>query len=75
MYSDGLIELLNLNLMKKIWVLIYVHRGFIQEPEIFSNKKSAESRMKVILKNFNQDYDEIGIYQKVVYETHKNIRT
>lgn len=68
MYSDGLIELLNLNAMKKIWILIYVHRGFIQEPEIFSDKKSAESRKKIILKNFNRDYDEIGIFEKDIFE-------
>ena len=68
MYSDGLIELSNLNAMKKIWVLIYVHRGFIQEPEIFSDKKSAESRKRIILNNFNRDYDEIGIYEKEVQE-------
>ena len=69
MYSDGLIELSNLNAMKKIWVLIYVHRGFIQEPEIFSDKKSAESRKRIILNNFNRDYDdEIGIYEKEVLE-------
>ena len=68
MYSDGLIELSNLNAMKKIWVLIYVHRGFIQQPEIFSDKKSAESRKRIILNNFNRDYDEIGIYEKEVQE-------
>lgn len=67
MYSDGIIELLNLNVMKKIWILIYVHRGFIQEPEIFSDKKSAESRKQIILNNFNQDYDEIEIYEKEVF--------
>ncbi len=68
MYSDGLIELLNLNAMKKIWILIYVHRGFIKEPEIFSDKKSAESRKHIILNNFNRDYDEIEIYEKEVFD-------
>ncbi len=54
--------------MKKIWILIYVHRGFIQEPEIFSDKKLAENRKQIILNNFNCDYDEIGIYEKEVFE-------
>ena len=54
--------------MKKIWILIYVHRGFIQEPEIFSDMKSAENRKQIILNNFNRDYDEIGIYEKEVFE-------
>lgn len=66
MYLDGLTGHLNCNLMKKIWILIYVHRGLIQEPEIFTDEKSAEIRKKVILKNFNPDYDEIGIYEKEV---------
>lgn len=53
--------------MKKIWILIYIHRGFIQEPEIFPDKKSAESRKQMILNNFNRDYDEIGIYEKEIF--------
>ncbi|HEX9650741.1 MAG TPA: hypothetical protein VGA21_09275 [Cyclobacteriaceae bacterium] len=55
--------------MKKIWILIHVHKGFIQEPEIFSDKKSAESRNRIIPNNFNRDYDdEIGIHEKEVLE-------
>ena len=52
--------------MKKIWILIYVHRGFIQEPEIFLEMKEAENRKKNVMKNFNPDYDEIGIYEKMI---------
>jgi len=52
--------------MKKIWILIYVHRGFVQEPEIFFEMKVAENRKRSIMKNFNPDYDEIGIYEKLV---------
>ncbi len=52
--------------MKKIWILIYVHRGFIQEPEIFFEMKAAENRKKSIMKNFNPDYDEIDIYEKIL---------
>ena len=66
MYLDGLIELLNINIMKKIWILIYVHRGLIQEPEIFSDNKSAKTRMRIILQDFKSDYDEIGLYAKKI---------
>lgn len=52
--------------MKKIWILVYVHRGFIQEPEIFLDKKSALSRKEGILRHFNKDYDEIEIFEKHV---------
>ncbi|MDD2527747.1 MAG: hypothetical protein PHW35_05855 [Lentimicrobiaceae bacterium] len=52
--------------MEKIWILIHVHRGLIQEPEIFFDEKSAEIRKQIIMKDFNPDYDEIGIYVKEV---------
>ena len=52
--------------MKKIWILIYVHRGFIQEPEIFIDENSALLRKKEILKRFNKDYDEIELFEKQV---------
>ena len=64
MYLDGLIELLNINKMKKNWILIYVHHGLIQSPEIFLSEAAAEKRRKKILKNFNRDYDEIEIFEK-----------
>ncbi len=51
--------------MKKIWLLIYVNRGLIQEPEIFFDEQSALKRKRIILKNFNQDYDEIEIFEKI----------
>jgi len=66
MYLDGLIELLKHNIMNKIWILIHVHRGLIQEPELFSDEQSAETRKQIILMHFNPDYDEIGIYEKEV---------
>jgi hypothetical protein len=51
--------------MKKIFVLIWVHRGFIQDPEIFYNKKEAELRKEKIQGHlFNPDYDEINIFEK-----------
>ena len=65
-YLGGLIGLLNLNVMKKIWILIYVHRGFIQEPEIFFDRKSALLRKRGILLNFNKDYDEVEIFEKLL---------
>lgn len=52
--------------MKKIWILIHVYHGLIQEPEIFFSKSIAVKRKKKILKNFNRDYDELDIFEKVV---------
>lgn len=52
--------------MKKIWILIYVHRGLIQEPEMFADEQSALKRKEKILKNFNVDYDEIEIFEKIM---------
>jgi hypothetical protein len=49
--------------MKKIWLLIYVHHGFIQEPEIFIDEQSALKRKHLLLKYFNRDYDEIEIFE------------
>ena len=66
MYSIGLIELKKFNIVKKIWILIYVHRGLIQEPEIFFEMKAAKNRKKSIMKNFNPAYDEIDIFQKIL---------
>jgi len=66
MYSDGLAEQLNLNFMKIIWILIYAHSGVIQEPEIFYNKISAMKRKKEILKDFNDDYDDLGVFEELI---------
>ncbi|MEA3446341.1 MAG: hypothetical protein U9R19_16610 [Bacteroidota bacterium] len=52
-------------MMKRLFFLFWVHRGFIQEPEIFYNKKDAELRKEEIEeKGFNNDYDEIEIFEK-----------
>jgi hypothetical protein len=50
--------------MKKIWIVIFVHRGFIEEPEIFTNKKSALKRKRELLDDYNPDYDELEIFEK-----------
>lgn len=50
--------------MKKYWILVYVHHGIIQEPEIFFDENSAIRRRKTFLKNFNADYDEIEVFEK-----------
>jgi len=50
--------------MKKIWILVYVYRGLIQQPEIFSSEIAALKRKQQILKNFNHDYDEVEIFEK-----------
>ena len=52
--------------MKKIWILVYVWRGLIQEPEMFFDAKSAGKRKAEILKSFNPAYDEIEIFEKQV---------
>ncbi|HEY6436312.1 MAG TPA: hypothetical protein VIY47_06955 [Ignavibacteriaceae bacterium] len=53
--------------MKKIFVLIHVHHGLIQTPEIFHSRKGAELRKaKIQLQGFNSDYDEIDIFEKVL---------
>lgn len=53
--------------MKKIFVLIWVYRGLIQDPEIFYNRNDAELRKeKIQRKGFNPDYDEINVFEKDV---------
>lgn len=52
--------------MKKIWLLISVKRGFIQEPEIFYDEISAKNQEKKLLKEHNPDYDELEIFEKMV---------
>jgi len=50
--------------MRKMWILIYVHHGLIQEPEIFADEESALKRKRVILERSNRDYDEIEVFEK-----------
>ncbi len=52
--------------MKTVWVLVHVYRGLIQEPEIFFDEDSALARKSEILKNFNPDYDEIDVFEKLI---------
>ena len=52
--------------MNRIWVLIMVRRGFIEEPEIFLDKRSAQARKRELLQDFNPDYDEIDIFEKAL---------
>jgi hypothetical protein len=53
--------------MKKIFVLVWVHRGFVQEPEFFQTSTEAIQRMDTIKKEgFNADYDEINIFEKLL---------
>ncbi len=66
MYSDGLIAPHGVNVMKKIWILVYVWRGLIEEPQIFFDKASAMKRKQQILKNFNRSYDEVEVFEKVL---------
>jgi len=50
--------------MGKVWILSYVKRGFIQEPEIFYDVSTAQKRKQVLMDDFNSDYDELAIFEK-----------
>jgi hypothetical protein len=52
--------------MKRIWILVMVKRGFIEEPEIFLDERSALARRRELLQDFNPDYDEIDIFRKTL---------
>ena len=52
--------------MKKIWILVMVKRGFIEEPDIFLDRRSAQARKRELLQDFNPDYDEIDIFEKTL---------
>ena len=53
--------------MKKLYVLVWVHRGFIQEPELFISVNEAEIKKNNIEKSFfNSTYDEVQIYEKII---------
>jgi hypothetical protein len=53
--------------MRKIYILIWIYRGLIQDPMVFNNLVDAESMKEEIIKNgFNHDYDEIQIFEKYV---------
>lgn len=53
--------------MKTIWLIIYVHHGLIQEPEIFFEERSALKRKSILLSQMNRDYDEVEIFKKILY--------
>ena len=51
--------------MGKVFILIWVHRGFIQKPEFFQKFENAKNRINDIKKSvFNPDYDELEIFEK-----------
>lgn len=52
--------------MKKIWIITSVKRGFIQEPEIFYDTNAAQNRKKLLILDFNPDYDELDIFEKTI---------
>ena len=66
MFSDGLIEPQGVNVMKKIWIVVYVWRGLIEEPQIFFDEASAMKRKRQILKTLNPAYDEVDVFEKVL---------
>lgn len=53
-------------MMKRIWIITLVKRGFIQRPEIYYEKKKAYNRKSALLKDFNPDFDEIEIFEKAI---------
>jgi hypothetical protein len=53
-------------MMKMMWILVSVKRGFIEEPEIFFDKRSAQARRRSLLRDFNPDYDELDIFEKTL---------
>lgn len=67
MFLGGLAELWKANFMNKIWIVILVKRGFIQEPGIFYDELSAIKRMKKLLVDYNRDYDELDIFEKKLH--------
>lgn len=50
----------------KIWILVLVKRGFIPKPEIFYTKKNAVERKIFLSNDFNQDYDELEIFEYII---------
>jgi hypothetical protein len=56
--------------MIRIYLVIWVHHGIIQEPFIFKNLKTAEQKLLEVKRNqFNIDYDEIEIFEKEILQT------
>lgn len=50
--------------MKVLYVIVWVHHGLIQKPEFYHDEKDAEHRKEEIkMTGFNEDYDEIKIFQ------------
>lgn len=52
--------------MKKIWLVIFVWHGLIQEPEIFSLYREAKKKKDFLLKNSDPAYDEVGLFEKYI---------
>ena len=50
----------------KIWVLVSVYRGFIEEPEIFHDAVTARKRKRELMSNRNPDYDEVELFEKQI---------
>ena len=50
--------------MKRIWILVLVKRGLIEEPEIYFRLQSARERRDWLMRDFNRDYDELEIFEK-----------
>ena len=55
--------------MNKLWLLILVKRGFIQEPEIYYDELSAKNRERELQKDINPDYDELEGLCKLMFAT------
>ncbi len=51
--------------MKKLWIVVYVHRGMIQDPELFFDAESALTRETEIRQTMNRDYMNLRCLKRI----------
>lgn len=51
---------------KKIWVAVFVERGFISIIKAYTDKEEAFRQEKIWLSTINPDYDEVGVKEVVI---------
>jgi hypothetical protein len=52
--------------MKKVWIVIFVYHGLIQEPEIFFSYQKAKKKKDSLLTKSNPAYDEVELFEKII---------
>lgn len=50
----------------KIWIIILVKRGLIEEPEIFYDERLANQRYEGLAQDVNPDYDELELFEEII---------